>query len=187
MGGLALSGGASQRSELLRRPMPLEMPSQLLCRHVVDSRSALVAHDRPQRCRHVLAPDDFFHQSLVHRFLSGFHVAFHLPSCAVVLDGLHPWASLRPKGGDRCCRALRLLEARASGNRLPLALFFYLSALRSSRLSTDVFTTMASADSPLALTRGVSPGKVRKLSRRAVRLYPPRFFDSLWASYSLVS
>ena len=44
---------------------------------------------------------------------------------------------------------------------------------------------MASADSPLALTRGVSPGKVRKLSRRAVRLYPPRFFDSLWASYSL--
>ena len=127
----------------------------------------------------------FFHQSLVHRFLSGFRVAFHLPSCAVVLDGLHPWASLRPKGGDRCCRALRLLEARASGNSLPLALFFYLSALRSSRLSTGVFTTMASADSPLALTRGVSPGKVRKLSRRAVRLYPPRFFDSLWASYSL--
>ncbi|MFZ3158150.1 MAG: hypothetical protein WA124_11675 [Smithella sp.] len=58
---------------------------------------------------------------IVHRFLSGFRVAFHLPSNAVVLDGLHPWASLRPKGGDRCCRALRLLEARASGNSLPLA------------------------------------------------------------------
>ena len=105
---------------------------------------------------------------------------------AVVLDGLHPWASLRPKGGDRFCRALRLLEARASGNSLPLALFFYLSALRSSRPSTGVFATTASADSPTTLIIGVSPGKVRKLSRRAARLYHPRFFDSLWASHFLV-
>jgi hypothetical protein len=44
---------------------------------------------------------------------------------------------------------------------------------------------MASADSPCALARGVSPGKVRKLSQRAAGLYHPRFFDSLWASRSL--
>ena len=75
----------------------------------------------------------------------------------------------------------RFLVALASCHSLPLALFLYLSALGSSRLSTGIIATMASADSPLALTRGVSPGKVRDLSRRAAGLYPPRFFDSLWA------
>ena len=75
----------------------------------------------------------------------------------------------------------RFLVALASCHSLPLALFLYLSALGSSRLSAGVLATTASADSPLALTRGVSPGKVRELSQRAAGLYPPRFFDSLWA------
>ena len=75
----------------------------------------------------------------------------------------------------------RFLVALASCHSLLLALFLYLSALGSSRLSTGILATMASADSPLALTRGVSPGKVRELSRRAAGLYHPRLFDSLWA------
>ena len=48
------------------------------------------------------------------------------------------------------------------------------SALRSFRVSPAFFTTMASADSSLALTREASPGKVHGLSARAVRLYPMR-------------
>ncbi len=80
---------------------------------------------------------------------------------------------------------LRFLVAYASCVSLPLALFRYLLALGSSRLSAGIFATMASADSPLALAFGVSPGKVRELSQRAAGLYPPRFFDSLWASHFL--
>ena len=48
------------------------------------------------------------------------------------------------------------------------------SALCSFRLSTALFTTMASADSSLALTKEASPGKVHELSARAIRLYPMR-------------
>lgn len=47
------------------------------------------------------------------------------------------------------------------------------SALRSFRVSTDLFTTTASADFSTALAAEISPGKVHEhsLGSRAARLY----------------
>ena len=47
-------------------------------------------------------------------------------------------------------------------------------ALRSSDVSTSLFTTMAAADSSYALASEASPGKVYDLSARAARLYTTR-------------
>ena len=54
---------------------------------------------------------------------------------------------------------------------LIVSLFLGSSALRSILLSENILTTMASADFSDAQTSETSPGKVRSLSARAVRLY----------------
>ena len=54
------------------------------------------------------------------------------------------------------------------------------SALRSFRVSTDLFTTMASADFSAALLAEISPGKVHEqFGLRAVRLYLVRLSVTL--------
>src|SRR5690625_317444 len=57
-----------------------------------------------------------------------------------------------------------------------LVVFRGSSALRSFRLSPVIFTTMASADSRLALTKRASPGKVHELSDPNRRILPGTSF-----------
>ena len=74
-----------------------------------------------------------------------------------------------------------LLPCSASSD-LPITLLLISSALRYFQLSLTIFATMASADFQIALAFWISAGKICKLSRRAIELYHPCFFDSLWAS-----
>jgi hypothetical protein len=93
------------------------------------------------------------------------------------LRWLHHRALLRRKHGDRGYRVLpSRVPVRFPTPVSPLALMGS-SALCSALLSPCLFATMASADFSGALTPELSPGKVSELSKRAVRLYPPRRMD----------
>src|SRR6185503_6874642 len=50
-------------------PVPLQVFSQLFCRHPIDPRRASVAFDRKPRSPSVKRADDLFHQFLIRRFL----------------------------------------------------------------------------------------------------------------------
>ena len=78
--------------------------------------------------------------------------------------------------GCRSCNALPVSPAFTPqfGKMVDRLLSLGSLALRSSDVSTSLFTTMAAADSSYALASEASPGKVYDLSARAARLYTTR-------------
>ncbi len=119
----------------------------------------------------IFLPDDFFHQVLVHRFLSGGSAKFRLAIAASGSRRLHRFCPRRSLGGDRSCRALRFQipsKLPFSSSSSSVLSFFGPSLHRrysASSLLRPLLTSSA------ALTRKISPGKVQNLSPRAVRLY----------------
>lgn len=110
-----------------------------------------------------------------------------LSSADFRLPRLHRLCFGRPSRGVTAVVAPAGFRSLARGPTAPpLALLRISSALRSAPLSRRLCATTASADSSRALTREVSPGKVLPLSPRAAQLYPPRIFDGLRTSPSLV-
>lgn len=81
----------------------------------------------------------------------------------------------------RSCNALIVSSTYTSfvSKRVGRLLSLGSSALRSSCVSTGLFTTMASADSCRSLNQQASPGKVHELSARAARLYKIRLSVTL--------
>lgn len=169
-----------------RRPVLPEVSVQLPGGHAVNTRRAIVAHNRAQRGLGVPAADHLFHHFLMHRVLSGVTHRALLFTADLRLPRLHRLCFGRPSRVVTAVVAPAGFRPLARGPTAPpLALLRISSALRFARLSPDFFATTASADSSCALTREVSPGKVLPLSPRAAQLYHPRFFDGLWTSPSL--
>lgn len=118
----------------------------------------------------------------MHRVLSGVTHRTLLSTADLRLPQLHRLCFSRPTRVVTAVVAPAGFRFLARGPTAPpLALLRISSALRCARLSPDFFATTASADSSRALTREVSPGKVRERSRRAARFYLARL-DELWTS-----
>src|SRR5690625_1251878 len=139
---------------------------------------------RIRRLNPAVIPQDLTISSVSHsqRSFSRFP---HVPSLA----GLSPTTpAIHPGSGQRrrrvgaevaapsCCVELRARDFFIIYHGFNLVVFRGSSALRSFRLSPVIFTTMASADSRLALTRRASPGKVHELSDPNRRILPGTSF-----------
>src|SRR5262249_31671017 len=119
-------------------PMPLQVLSQLLCGHPVDTRRASVAFYRKQRSPSVERADDLFHQFLVRRFLWGGRrtgtLGFSAPGAC---GDFIAWASVCQTGvvtavvASRCFGKPYLIHCSS----FPLSFVLLLFVLRSSQLS----------------------------------------------------
>ena len=106
-----------------------------------------------------------------HAVRSAWVTGFH-PSSPILCQSRVATAVVTP-----CCLGppvMKIQNSRYSVTPRP-------SALRSVRLSPDLFATTASADFSPVLRDEISPGKALELSPHAARLYPSRL-DGLWAS-----
>jgi hypothetical protein len=130
-------------------------------------------------------PHQYFVHRLLYQHVSHLHrLARHSPTPAPSRPGSTGTFVRRRSGSCRSCNALAFRCASRFRARVSDWCFGFFGPSLHPHYRRFSATT-ASADFSPMLIREISPGKVLKLSARAVRLYPMRSFGNSWISCSL--